>query len=283
MAILACLAACGEAGDGAGDGTDTGEVGQTTGSDTGSDTGSASAAASADSTSSTSSPDVCDDDGGDFGDETSGGGAEGTEAGMGGDIPIGITVYALREDGLEPGLLVEIEDLVITAPVVVDGIGELVFVQGIAGGPYSGVTLAVTHATVTLPIGTRVRVIGRVTRSGDDEQILVQGDEAGIFADGEAALPEPHVIDLAALTDPDDALGPYDATLVRVETPEVVDAPPCPGEFALAADLRVDDLFLGALAPTPSAGTTYSAITGALRHTGAGFEVAPRSLDDLLE
>ncbi len=231
---------------------------------------------------------VCDGSSGEFEiseGESSGGSAEDTNGGMGGDIPIGLTVFTLREEEIAAGTLVEIADLVVTAPIVATPDGALVFLQATVGGEYSGITAVVPGSDAEFAIGTRVRVVGRVARLGDIVRIVVDGDVNGdveeIIDEGVAALPEPFVVDLVELADPTGALEPYDSALVRVVTPKVTDADLCPGEFAISSELRVDNLFLGDLAPTPATGTEYSALLGALRATGDGFEIAPRSLDDL--
>lgn len=230
--------------------------------------------------------DACDGSSGDYdltGATTGGGSAEDTNAGMGGDIPVGLTVFAVRQDDVSAGTLVEIEDLVVTAPIVPTGFGSLVFLQAPEGGEYSAITAAVAYTIDDLPMGTRVRVIGRVARLGELTQIIVDGADEDVFAEGTATLPEPFVVELADLGDPEAVLDPYDSALIQVLTPQVVDDDVCAGEFAITADLRVDDLFLGELAPTPATGSQYSAIVGPLRTTGDGYEIAPRNLDDLVQ
>jgi hypothetical protein len=227
---------------------------------------------------------ICDGSTGEFElseGESSGGSAEDTNGGMGGDIPIGVTVFAVRQEEVDSGTLVEIADLVVIAPIVTTPTGKLVFLQATEGGEYSAITAAAAGSDAAFPIGTRVRVVGRVARRGSFSRIIVDGDVEEIVDEGTAALPDPFVVQLADLADPAAALDPYDSALVRVETPKVLDEDLCPGEFSIAAALRVDDLFLGDLAPSPAMGSQYSAILGALRATGDGFEVAPRSLDDL--
>lgn len=213
---------------------------------------------------------------------TSGGSAEDTNAGMGGDIPIGATVFTVRMGGIDAGTLVEIEDLVVTAPVVSTDSGSLVFVQAIIGGEYSGITLDSSSPITDVEIGSQIRVVGRVARLDAFAKIVVDGDVEEVVVEGVAEVPAPIVIELAALTDPSVDLVPYESALIRIDTPEVVDGDLCPGEFALTADLRVDDLFLGKLAPTPATGSSFTAILGPLRYTSDGFEIAPRTLDDLI-
>lgn len=234
-------------------------------------------------------PEACDDSSGAFdlgdpdGGGTSGGSAEDTNGGMGGDIPIGATVFAVRQGDFDAGTLVEVENLVVTAPIADNGGGSFVFVQATDGGEYSAIVLVVSTPVTDIAIGTRVRVVGRVARLDDLSRIVVDGDVEEIIPEGEAPVPAPFVITLAELDDPSLDLLPYDAALVRVELPEVTDDPACPGEFSLAAELRVDDLFLGEDAPSPAAGSAFSAILGPLRYTTTGYEIAPRSLDDLIE
>lgn len=229
---------------------------------------------------------ACDGSSGDFeltGATSGGGSAEDTNAGMGGDIPVGLTVFAVRQDDVSAGTLVEIEDLVVTAPVVSTDFGSLVFLQAPEGGEYSAITVSVAATIDDLPMGTRVRVVGRVARLGELTQIVVDGADEDLFAERTATLPEPFLVELAELGDPAAVLDPYDSALIQVLTPQVVDDDVCAGEFAITAQLRVDDLFLGELAPTPATGSQYSAIVGPLRTTGDGYEIAPRNLDDLVQ
>jgi hypothetical protein len=287
--LLAALATgCSETAPGAGEATSqTSSVGSAGDAETTADGTSSSSTTTAGSNATDPGPgdEACDDSSGDYEltSATSGGGsAEDTNAGMGGDIPVGITVFAVRQDDVSAGTLVEIEDLVVTAPIVETSSGSLVFLQSPEGGEYSAITAAVASGVEDLPIGTRVRIVGRVARLGDLVQIIVDGADEEVVAEGTAALPDPFEVDLADLGDPGAVLDPYDSALVRVATPQVVDDDVCPGEFAITAQLRVDDLFLGELAPTPATGNQYSAILGPMRTTADGYEIAPRSLDDLV-
>jgi hypothetical protein len=233
----------------------------------------------------TTSPGACDDSTSDLeveGGESSGS-VEDSGGGMGGDIPIGASVFTVRQGTFDTGTLVEIQGLVVTSPIATLDLGEHVFLQAEVGGDYSGLVVITSGDTSELAIGTRVRVVGRVAQQDDLVRIVIGGGVEAIVAEGVAAVPEPVVLQLADLDDPKIDPLAFDAALVRVELPEVTNDAACPGEFALAADVRVDDLFLGEDAPSPAAGTSYTAILGPLRSTATGYEIAPRSLDDLIE
>lgn len=291
--VIAATPGCADAAGrdtGEGSGAQAGTSGSTGGSSSGAGESTAPGeSTAADSSSAPASTaggdDACDGEWATSGAEssaTSGGSAEDTNAGMGGDIPIGVTVFDLRRQEIDAGFLIEMTDVVVTAPPVAYETGSLLFVQAPAGGEYSGITVETSTPLEGVVLGDRVRVVGRVTTLDEFTRIVVDGDVEEVVVDGTAALPEPMVVDLGALTDPSVDLGPLEAALIRVPTPEVTDDDVCPGEFALTAELRVDDLFLGELAPTPATGSTFTAIVGPLRYTADGFEVAPRTLDDLI-
>ncbi|MBL8942002.1 MAG: hypothetical protein JNK45_02590 [Myxococcales bacterium] len=287
-ALLVGLAGgCSETAQGAGGSTSSATAGGS-GADTTADGTSTTSTTAGGSNATGPGPgdEACDGSSGEFeltGATSGGGSAEDTNAGMGGDIPVGLTVFAVRQDDVDAGTLVEIEDLVVTAPIVPTDFGSLVFLQAPEGGEYSAITAAIATTIDDLPMGTRVRVVGRVARLGELTQIVVDGADEDIFAEGTATLPDPFVVELVDLGDPAAVLDPYDSALIQVLTPQVLDDDVCAGEFAITAQLRVDDLFLGDLAPTPATGNQYSAIVGPLRTTGDGYEIAPRNLDDLVQ
>jgi len=73
----------------------------------------------------------------------------------------------------------------------------------------------------------------------------------------------------------------YESALVRFVNPKVEVPDSCIGEFTLDTGVGVDDLFLGADAPSPVAGDQFSAVSGPLRYTFNGFEIAPRTAADV--
>lgn len=216
--------------------------------------------------------------------ESSGGDGGETFGGMGGDIPIGATVFAVRQHEVEQGTLVEVNDLVVTAPIGIIDAGLMTFAQAPEGGPWSSVVVVSRYDDIEAVPGDSITVIGRVTYDGEYPRLVTDYEDGEIVIEGTAKLPPAFVVTLAELSGgATGTLEPYEAALLRVETPQVSDADVCPGEFALTADLRVDDLFLGDQAPTPSTGADFMAILGPLRWTTDGFEVAPRTLEDLIE
>lgn len=294
---IAIASACGEGGGGEPD--ETSGTGAATDPGTSTQSGSTASTTTAGTTTTasdttvdpgdttiepTTTPENCDDGTGDLDFEggESTGSAEDTNGAMSGDIPIGATVFAVRQGDFDSGTLVEIEDLVVTSPVAQIELDDHVFLQAEEGGDYSGI-IVVSYGAEDLAIGTRVRVVGRVARQDALVRIVISGGDEQIIAEGQTTVPDPVVLTLADLGDPDVDLDAYDAAIVRVELPQVTNDAACPGEFALAAELRVDDLFLGDAAPSPAAGTSYTAILGPLRSTSTGYEIAPRSLDDLIE
>jgi hypothetical protein len=224
--------------------------------------------------------DDAQDDGG-----TSGGDAGETFGGMGGDIPIGATVFAVRQHEVAQGELVEVSDLVVTSPVGITDAGLIVFAQAPEGGAWSAIAIVSAYDDIVATQGDRITVVGNVVYDGNYPRVVLGlHEDSGIAIDGTEALPPAVVIALADLgSDPAGTLDPYEGAVMHVETPQVSDADVCPGEFALTADLRVDDLFLGDQAPTPSTGASFTAIVGPLRWTTDGYEVAPRTPADLVE
>ncbi|MBK6922223.1 MAG: hypothetical protein IPH07_32835 [Deltaproteobacteria bacterium] len=288
IAIAACSSPASPDGENTGAGTPTGGSSSssesdgsptTTAKDTSTDatqTGPATATDGAQDT-------VCDGGEGDWdlGPEGTSGGAEDTNAGMGDDIPIGATVFVVRTGGIPAGTLVELDELVVTSPVAVEDGEYLVFVQSPEGGENSAITVR-SSAPLQVEIGDAVRVVGRVATKLSYEQIVLEGAVADVVVEGTATLPPPVTLPLSALLAPGDGPQPYESALVRIESATVTDPEVCSGEFALTTEVRVDDLFLGGNAPSPSVGATYSAIIGPLRFTEDAFDVAPRSLADLV-
>lgn len=219
------------------------------------------------------------------GEGTSGGDGGETFGGMGGDIPIGATVFAVRQHEVAQGELVEVSDLVVTSPVGITDAGLIVFAQAPEGGAWSAIGIVSLFDDIVAAPGDRITVVGNVVYDGNYPRVVLgHHEESGIAIDGTDELPAPVVIALADLgANPAGTLDPYEAAVMHVETPQVSDGDVCPGEFALTAELRVDDLFLGEDAPTPSTGASFSAILGPLRWTTDGYEVAPRTLEDLVE
>jgi hypothetical protein len=74
-----------------------------------------------------------------------------------------------------------------------------------------------------------------------------------------------------------------ESVLVEAREVEIVDPMICPGEVEVESTLRLDDRYLSAEGeeiPSPPSGI-YDSVRGPLIYTYNGFEVAPRSLDDL--
>ncbi|MBC8071414.1 MAG: hypothetical protein IAG13_24015 [Deltaproteobacteria bacterium] len=225
--------------------------------------------------------DVPEDDGMEDG---STGSAEETGVGMGDDIPLGATVFTVRQGYVPAGTWVELRDVVISSPVANDEEGSaMVFAQSPKGGMFSGITLVFQEPSVaaTLAIGDRVRVTGRVGERYVFTAIFVDLGADAVVHDGAAAVPDPVVLTPEELEPGAPAAEAYESALVRVENPQVERPQSCAGEFIVDAGLGVDDLFLGDAAPNPAAGDTFSAVTGPLRYTYNGFEIAPRSAGDV--
>lgn len=227
-----------------------------------------------------------EDDGGNGEGEGSGGGEDGTD-GMADDLPIGALVTEVRMGLFVAGTKVEITDFVVSTPAVSlpAGDGWLLYGQMAAGGPHSGIPVAVAYddpIVDTFVPGTSLRIIADVVTHGDRFWLWVHPIEGGeLVYDADVLPPEPAVFttdDLVA----GEIADSYDSVLVRIEEVEVEDPDICEGQFAVDDGVKIDDLFLGDLAPTPAPGASFSAVIGTLLDASGGVEVAPRTPDDLV-
>ncbi len=215
-------------------------------------------------------------------------GVEETGVGMG-DIPLGATVFEVQQ-GMHPaGTYVQLEDVVVTAPKVLDddGSSELVFVQEHDGGPESGIV-------VRFPVGDSVRsdvkmrdrvaITGVVVDRYVFKTIEVRAASGAVSALGVAALPPPVGVTPTMLEPGSASAKLLESVPVEIRDVLLVDPDPCDGEVEVQSSLRLDDRFLrliGENIPLPPEGL-YVQVRGPLIYTYRGFEIAPRNLDDVL-
>ncbi len=217
---------------------------------------------------------------GDSGDAGESGGGDDTFDGMGDDIPIGATVFEVRQGVVPAGSWVEVADLVITSPPGERPEGRpIVFAQAPEGGMWSGITIVLSEGGNVPAMGDRVTVTGLLGERYVFSAIFV--DDDGIVVEGTGAMPTPALLSPAELAPGAPAAEAYESALVRVEHPTVEEPESCVGEFTLDVGVGVDDLFLGDAAPNPAAGDEFSAVSGPLRYTFNGFEIAPRTAADV--
>ena len=205
-------------------------------------------------------------------------GAEDTGFGMGDDMPLPLTVYEVQQGDGPDRALVGIANVVVTTPAAQSELlpcTEL-FVQELAGGAYSGLRIQAEgfDPSTVLAVGDTVDIVGRLSRSGDYVLLEVRnGDDLSVT--GTAPLPEPVVVEAAALGWADPTARPYEGVMVRVQMATVTDDDPCDGEFELEDTVRVDDRFVPSALPSPAQGEVLGAVEGVLVYASDGYELAP--------
>jgi hypothetical protein len=161
------------------------------------------------------------------------------------------------------------------------------FVQEPDGGPFSGIQVFVADiAGVSISPGDELTIVGTYDEYFDMSQIEV-ADASGVMVTGSGPAPAPELIaDPATISTTGAVAEDYEGVLVRVEnvmvTNENPDAPDDFNEFEVTGGLRVDDVFFATSDWTsPTAGTSYAAITGPLVESFMNFKLEPRDAADL--
>ncbi len=228
-------------------------------------------------------PAACDESGG----AGQTGGGDDTGLGMDGDPPLLTDIFAIQDDDVSPFTWVSVEDVVVTSPVA-DGVApsedDMFTIADPKGGLYSGITVRVVGGASVGP-GDRVSLEGSVRRR--DSFWEIRTDAERISVEGKGPMPPPVVLDLETLQGflaGQEAVRPYDSVVVALPTSETEAEEGCEGELRLSyGDLRVDDRFLVATGDALPIVNSLPGVRGPLLYTVNGFEVAPRSLDDLSE
>ena len=195
---------------------------------------------------------------------------------MGDDIPL--TIYEVQQGAASHDERIVLTDVVVTTPAAA---GELIggvelFVQELAGGPFSGLRIQAPDAELValLAPGDTAEIHGRV-RIGFGYYLLVVESSDDIVVTGTATAPEPTVVPVSALAPSSPSARSYEGVVVRVEQATVTDADPCDGEFILDDIVRVDDRFMPQAVPTPTPGQVFSSVRGVFVHASGTYELAP--------
>jgi hypothetical protein len=187
-------------------------------------------------------PDLPPDGGNDDG-ATSG--AEDTGAGMGGDLPIGASIFELG--ALDNGLRIRIDDVVVTTPVHLADGQAVFFVQDLDGGLGSGAKVILEDLDLPeLEPGQVIDIVGRNAPRGVFRSIVLAESNDEVFVSAQSvALPEPIVISIEQLEQEPEALVDLESVLVRFEALRV-EAPTeaCPGQYEADQPMHIDDMFL---------------------------------------
>lgn len=213
------------------------------------------------------------------------GGADDTGLGMGGDTPLGVSVFAIQQGEVELDSFVSVADVVATSPVVAaaSGGGSMFTVSDPAGGPYSGITVRVSGTPDELSIvpGDQVTIVAELRSRYIFSELHAYPE--WITVNGEGV--EPPALELDAQTllgfaDGGMDVKPFEAVLVSLPATEA-EPGGCAGELGLSVGvIRVDDRFLAAAGQSLPPDTMLAGVRGPLLYTLNGFEVAPRSLSD---
>ncbi|MBA3550186.1 MAG: hypothetical protein H0T76_27230 [Nannocystis sp.] len=194
--------------------------------------------------------------------------------------PAAMTIYDVQQGKFTPGTVVTLKGVVVTSPIRVKGEKGIVFVEEVAGGEFSGIALeldATVIAALDAPPGSVVDFTGTYKEVFGNSQISVLAP-ADITVVGNDVIPAPAVVLAADVSTGGAKAENYEGVLVQIEDATVtklVDV-----GFEVEGGAHVSDFFLG-LAPKPKPGQIYPSITGPLLYIYDGFQIAPRSLDDL--
>ena len=218
------------------------------------------------------------------------GGIEDSGVGLGDDFPLGTTIALIQLDAFDVGDYLLLEDVIVTSPAasIPGGDGVMFTVTDPSGGPDHGLTVRTVDSPLVeaLQPGDAVTLIGHLQYRYVFPQLSVEAEDIKLL--GTATLPHPVVIaaeDIEHISSGGTLAESLESVVVQVQHPMVVDPHPCAGEVEVQAGLRIDDRFLvdAGLELPPPAGPGYEAVQGVLLYTYNGFEVAPRSLDDIVE
>lgn len=219
--------------------------------------------------------------------EGSGGGSGGlgdTSIGMGGQVPLGATAFQIRQQELEVGTYVEVQDLVVTTPPVYAEGSRLLFAQSRDADALAGLDLRITGTwplLETLLPGDVITVRGVIESHGGLQTLRVRGSDEELERTSRESSPAPILLDEATVTK--ERLAELAGMLVRIERAQVSAPSTCRGEIPLEASLQLDDLYVAAQGEALPAATDgiYESITGPIVPTDDGLELAPRSLEDI--
>lgn len=198
---------------------------------------------------------------------------------------------------------VALTDILVTSdPFQVSSSGLMgIFVAEQAGGEWSGCMLTWKPTSAdsefgydppSMQAGMIVDIEGKYTEfcgieepyydvcSTQIELTPFQADNGRVVDTGKTAeLPEPKLVDAAAVTTGGELSEPWQNALIKVENVTVSDVNENYGEFSLSAGLSVDDMMFEMT--LPSVGAEFEAITGFLYTAWGDFKLAPRSEADL--
>ncbi|MEM6989752.1 MAG: hypothetical protein AAF721_04630 [Myxococcota bacterium] len=242
--------------------------------------GSETAAQTTSSPGTTGAPAQCEA-GGEWGADDAGGdtqddGAEGSDFGMGDDMPL--SVYEVQQGATFEGTRIVISNVLVSSP---PSQGEAIggfefFVQELEGGPFSGLRVQTFSSVIanSLAQGQTIDVSGRLARNGIYYMLLIEGSE-DVVALATADPPAPPVVVAAELSTDAESARQYEGVVVRVQEATVTDPEPCDGEFTLDDTVRVDDRFMPNALQTPTMGEVIAQVDGILVFAQDEYELAP--------
>jgi hypothetical protein len=194
------------------------------------------------------------------------------------NVPTPTTIYGIKAGGVAPGTFVQVSAVVTAVKA-----GSGLFVQvptddPIYQGPESSGIFVFWTGTLPLP-GELVTVVGNVQVFEGETQIAAT---AAPTMTSFATLPPPVGVAAPADIATGGSLAQiYEGVIVRVSGVTVLSQNPPFGEFTVTGNLIVDD-FRFAVSPLPTAGVTYTTLTGVLATRQNESKLLPRSGTDLV-
>ncbi len=203
-----------------------------------------------------------------------------TDSDVDSDLYTVATIQEVQQGLVEPGTLLRIEQAVVVGPVIEAG-----FHVAVPGGAlaYGGLWISAGEIPAHLDEGELVVLTGELTELADSQAPqLGDGSLTALILDqapealGQAAVPEPVLVELATLTSPEDA-EPYEGMLVRLDAPTVSQGGI--GSWWIESQLEVVDLYAST---TTLSGALLESIVGVVWYERGRFVLAPRAGDDLV-
>ena len=194
-----------------------------------------------------------------------------------------VTIFELQDETEanhpDIGTPVNLVDVRVTA--VNPARGHL-FVQEVAGGPFSGLFVSTDADVSAVAVGDEVSITGAYSEgSGNSTSglTLVNATEVTVTTAAAGAL-APEVMTIAALISDAEQ---WEGVLVQIDGATVVTPPNNFNEFEISDDNGVstilcDDLFFNG---APVANQVYSSVIGPLNFSFGNFKIVPRDAADL--
>jgi hypothetical protein len=198
------------------------------------------------------------------------------------------TIYDVQQGLIDENTSVLIESAVVTSPV--HETDQLVYVQELEGGPYSGILLYLYSEVidaVDLQPGDEIAFSGEYLEYFEMSEIEVTSVDDLVML-GSGSAPAPEVVAAADIATGGVDCEAYESVLVQVQDVTVTDDSIGYGSFVVTDDLIVDDFFFtsddgpsGAM-PAVAVDDVFTTLSGPLTYAYDEFRLLPRDATDMV-